>query len=61
MKGCEKCSCPAKEGERFCTECKKHLRKEMRDAGYLKNVPRLGSSQTQEEKENIRETKYGRD
>jgi predicted amidophosphoribosyltransferase len=47
---------------RFCGPCGKELRAEMTKVGYLKPVPPIGQAfRTADQKENVRDTKYGRD
>jgi len=40
MRTCERCGHEkAVERERYCTACKKAVKQEMQDSGYLTNVP----------------------
>jgi hypothetical protein len=61
---CERCNgVEAMRGYRFCGECKKALLREMWDAGYLETggFGRKGQNRTAEAKEDVHETKRGRD
>ena len=62
MKKCqgELCTNEAEEGMRFCKLCEKIYKDKMRSSGYLAQVPRQGDFRTQDQKENVRETKYGK-
>jgi len=43
MENCERCGgWNENRKDRFCTKCKKALRDEMKEAGYLRESPRLG-------------------
>ena len=66
MAKCKRCDEDAKKGERYCKECRKDVLAEMKSDGYLQTVPLLWgnihcSSRIGGEKENIQETKHGRD
>ncbi len=65
MKGkCERCKVAEKiHGERFCKECRKAVLIELAGCGYLDRVPRghVGQGRSVEARENILETKRGRD
>jgi len=62
MKKCERCPREAKPKSRFCKECEKDIRNEMRDKKYLqKGYGPHGNRRTQEMKEDTRMTKFGRD
>jgi 1-acyl-sn-glycerol-3-phosphate acyltransferase len=59
--GCQRCGAKKPRPERFCAKCKKLILSEMKDAKYLQNTQRPAFQRTQEQKENTRETKFGRD
>ena len=60
---CERCHlAEAVKGWRFCDECKKAVRDEMKDAGYLKPVQKLGGKyRSKEQREATYDTKFGRE
>ena len=60
-KPCPLCNMrPAYDNNRYCFDCSKYMRLEMKKAGYLTPKP-YEKHRGAEERENIRETKYGRD
>ena len=59
-KKCERCENDATAGGRFCKDCNKEIRTEMKAAGYLTYVPGH-SYRSPDKQENLRETKHGRD
>lgn len=61
LKRCERCPAQAILGGRYCKNCKKAVLAELKNAGYL--GPRLyhGSFRTADQKEDLRETKFGKD
>lgn len=64
MKKCEVqgCNLEAIPKERFCRNCKKDKLNELNDAGYFtKTYGLYGRARSNDQKENIRETKYGKD
>jgi len=57
---CERCGGYAPGSRRFCKECEKMVRSEMKESGYLQRVPQhSGLERTQEMRENTYETKHG--
>jgi predicted amidophosphoribosyltransferase len=59
---CERCQVePARSGERYCKDCRKHVLQELRDNRYLTPAPRLWSGQgrSRDHRENVYETKHG--
>lgn len=58
-KKCETCDEPAVSGERYCPACKKRIKAEMKDAGYLTRTSRR-SYRTTDQQENTYETKHGK-
>lgn len=60
---CEECKVEVTTAKdsRFCKECTKVLLLEMQGSGYLQKRPGPGSFRSSESRENIYETKHGRD
>lgn len=61
---CEKCHADwAITGEKFCKPCRKIELDDMKNSGYIVTSPirHVGASRTNEQKEDTRSTKYGRD
>jgi len=61
---CKRCNVnPPRANELYCKECRKAVLAELREAGYLVFQPWgfTGAHRTAEQREDIRETKYGRD
>lgn len=65
-KRCERCSNLSIPKQRFCNECRKQLLLEMKEKGYLTPAPIYNKFsggwnkyRSQDEKENINETKRG--
>jgi predicted amidophosphoribosyltransferase len=59
-KKCEKCENDATAGGRFCKECNKELRAEMKASGFLTRVHGR-AYRSKDQQENRHETKNGRD
>ena len=59
-KTCQLCDQPAADGYRYCKECCKYMRLEMRKAGYLQYQPSR-KPRAPGSKEDTYETKYGMD
>lgn len=57
------CQCGAakKREDRYCRECTKRVKAEMKNSGYLMPVPPAGSGRHKEQQEVVWETKYGVD
>ena len=62
-KKCKLCPNVAIRGSQYCNECKKEVLSHLREVGYLERggYGHKGMTRTQDQKENTRETKYGRD
>lgn len=62
MKACENCNEPALKGERFCKVCRKVILDRLRATpGFLPPKVRHTNGRTDEQRENVRETRFGTD
>ena len=58
-KPCARCGKPAPAGFRYCSDCQRVIRCEMRQANYLTPRPRKSRHRGYEAREDRHETKYG--
>jgi hypothetical protein len=59
---CERCrTMPRQRNERFCKECRKAVIQKLKNSGYLTNCGGGSGYRSADQKENVYETKHGRD
>ena len=64
MKPCARCgAAAAKSGELYCITCRKAVLADLRKSGYLtpRQIGHPGQGRTGEQRENVAETKFGKD